>query len=65
MYCDPASECAIAPRTNYCRRENAAMFNASVTRSAVIVAAVRQPTIIRECTSVTNAVYVNPDHVGT
>ncbi len=32
------------------------MFNASVTRSAVIVDEVRQPTIIREYTSVTNAV---------
>lgn len=41
------------------------MSNASLTRSAVIVEAVRQPTIIRECTSVTNAVYANPDHVGT
>lgn len=47
------------------RREKAAMFNASVTRSAVIVDAVRQPTIVLECTSVTNAVYANPDHVGT
>ena len=32
------------------------MFNASVTRSAVIDGAVRQPTILREYTSVTNAV---------
>jgi hypothetical protein len=41
------------------------MSSASVTKSAVIVDAVRQPTIIRECTSVMNAVYANPDHVAT
>jgi hypothetical protein len=50
------SEWAINPSRGRCRREKIAMFNASVTRSAVIVDEVRQPTIIREYTSVTNAV---------
>ncbi len=54
----------MTPRSGRCRREKIAMLNASVTRSAVIVEAVRQPTIMREYTSVTNALYANPDQVG-
>ena len=41
------------------------MSNASITNGVVIDAAVRHPTILRENTSVTKAVYTNPDHVAT
>ena len=51
-----ASECAMTPVIRLVRRVNTAMFNASITRSVVIVDATRHPTIARECTSMMNAV---------
>lgn len=36
-----------------------------MTSGVLIEAALRQPTIIREYTSMMNAVNTNPDHVGT
>ena len=47
------------------RREKMAMSSASTTSAEVIVAGVRQPTMRRENTSLKNAVYANPDHLGT
>lgn len=38
------------------------MFNASITRLALIDRDAFHPTILRENTSVTNATYTTPDH---
>ena len=46
----------MTPVIRLVRRMNTAMFNASITRSVVIVDATRHPTITRECTSMMNAV---------
>jgi hypothetical protein len=42
-----------------------AISNASRARSALKVLATRQPTMVRENTSVTNATYAKPDQVAT
>lgn len=55
----------MTPSIRQARRVHTAMFNASITRSVVINDATRQPTIMREYTSMMNAAYTNPDHVAT
>jgi hypothetical protein len=47
------------------RRLHNAISNASSTSGVVILVAARQPTIIRENTSTTNATYTVPSQVGT
>ena len=55
----------MTPLINCSRRENTAISSASITSGVVIDAAVRQPTMRRENTSMMNAVNTNPDQVAT
>ena len=55
----------MTPSISWSRRENTAISSASITSAVVIDAAVRHPTIMREWTSMMNAVNTNPDHVAT
>jgi hypothetical protein len=51
----------MSPSMNLRRREKIAISSASITSVSVIDAAVRQPTMRRENTSMANAVNTNPD----